>query len=91
MYIGFEYLTIILVQDFTHYDPIFHYNNYANAQNISLLCLKGVTITLRYAKIKARGTPSRDPAAASIAQAKKLLQNEVFSYETPHSDVAEDG
>ena len=89
MYIGFEYLTIILVQGFTHYGPIFHY--YANAQNISLLGLKGVTIILRYAKIKARGTLPRNPAAASIAQAKKLLQNEVFSYETPHPDVAEDG
>ena len=89
MYIGFDYLTIILVQGFTHYDPTFHY--YANGQNISLLCLKGVTIILHYAKIKARGTPSRNPAAATIAQAKKFLQNEVFSYETPHSDVAEDG
>ena len=89
MYIGFDYLAIILVLGFTHYDPTFHY--YANTQNISLLCLKGVTIVPHYAKIKARGTPPRDPAAASIAQAKKLLQNEVFSYETPHPDVAEDG
>ena len=85
-------LVRFLVQGFPHYAPIFHfYANAVDAQNISLLCLKGATIILHYAKIKERRTPPRNPAAVSIALAKKLPQNEVFSYEKPHSDVAEDG